>query len=181
MSDDDRARWDERYVSRGSAAVTAVGPPPVFAAFEHSFPTAGHALDLACGQGAFTVWLAQRGLTVSGVDVSTTAVEQARDLARRSGVGERCRFDVMDLDDGLPDGPLVDVLVCHRFRDPRLDDAIIDRLTPGGLLAVSALSEVGAGPGRFRAAPGELTTAFAGFDVITAGEGDGEAWLLARR
>jgi 2-polyprenyl-3-methyl-5-hydroxy-6-metoxy-1,4-benzoquinol methylase len=152
----------------------------VFAAFEDRFPTTGHALDLACGQGAVSVWLAHRGLDVRGVDVSTTAVEQARDLARRFGVEGRCRFDVVDLDAGLPDGPPVDVLVCHKFRDPRLDWAILDRLAPGGLLAVSALSEVGASPGRFRAAPGELTAAFAGLQVIAAGEGDGEAWLLAR-
>jgi hypothetical protein len=113
--------------------------------------------------------------------VSATAISQARDLARRRGVGDRCRFDVVDLDTGLPAGPPVDVALCHRFRDRRLDHAIIARLAPGGLLAIAALSEVGAGPGCFRAAPGELPAAFTGLDVIAAGEGRGEAWLLARK
>ena len=80
----------------------------------------------------------------------------------------------------MPDGPPVDVIVCHKFRDRRLDQVFIDRLAPGGLLATAALSEVGAELGPFRAAPGELTVAFAELDVIAAGEGQGQAWLLAR-
>lgn len=101
-----------------------------------------------------SVWLARRGLDVWGVDVSTIAIDQARELAARSDVGDRCRFEVVDLDAGLPAGPPTDVIVCQRFRDRRLDQAIIDRLAPGGLLAISWLSAVGAEPGRFRAAPG---------------------------
>ena len=115
-----------------------------------------------------------------GLDISTVAISRARDLAERCAVGDRCRFDVVDLDDGLPDGPPVDVILCHKFRDRRLDHAITERLTPGGLLAVAVRSEVGAAPGRFRAAPGELTDAFSGLDVVAAGEGEGSAWLLAR-
>ena len=71
-------------------------------------------------------------------------------------------------------------MLCHRFRDPRLDHAIVARLAPGGLVAMVVLSEVGAGPGPFRARPGELLEAFAGLDVVAHGEAGGEAWLLAR-
>jgi SAM-dependent methyltransferase len=119
-------------------------------------------------------------MDVWGLDVSAVAIGQARDLAQRSGVADRCRFDVLDLDDGVPDGPTVDVVLCQKFRDRRLDQAILDRLAPGGLLAVVALSEVDAAPGPFRAAPGELTAAFAELGLIADGEGQGYAWLLAR-
>jgi hypothetical protein len=108
------------------------------------------------------------------------AISQARQLAKRSGVGGSCRFDVVDLDGGLPAGAPVDVILCHKFRDRRLDRAIIDRLAPRGILAMAALSEVDAAPGPFRATPGELPAAFAALDVIVAGEGRGQAWLLAR-
>ena len=57
---------------------------------------------------------------------------------------------------------------------------IIERLAPGGLLAISALSEVGASPGPFRVTAGELGRAFAALERIAAGEGDSVAWLLAR-
>jgi len=183
MSDDDRLRWDERY--RAAAPDASVGPsdvalPARFAGCADELPRAGHALELACGAGVASVWMAQRGLDVLAVDVSFVAIEQARALAERAGVADRCRFAVADLDDGLPPGPPADVVLCHRFRDPRLDGALVARLAPGGLLAISVLSEVGAAPGRFRARPGELLAAFADLTVVDAGEGDGEAWLLAR-
>lgn len=180
MSEQDRVRWDEVYARQGLPSGSADYPLPVFAAYRDVFPTCGRALDLACGQGFGAVWLARRGLKVRGLDVSPVAIGQARDLARRSGVEHRCRFDVADLDDGLPAGPPVDVVLCHKFRDRRLDRAIVDRLVPGGLLAVSSLSEVGGTSGPFRARRGELRAAFAALDVIAAGEGDGQTWLLAR-
>ena len=126
------------------------------------------------------MWLAGRGLDVWGLDVSAVAVGRARELAGRHGVGDRCRFDVVDLDDGLPQGPLVDVLLCHMFRDARLDRAMVERLAAGGLLAMVVLSEVDAGPGRYRAKRDELRAAFAELDLVAEGQGGGEAWLLAR-
>jgi SAM-dependent methyltransferase len=180
VSAGDRVCWDERYAGRGSPPVDACGLARVFSAHLDLFPTAGRALDVACGQGLAAVWLARWGLDVSGIDVSEVAIDQARDFARRSGVQDRCRFDVVDLDDGLPAGPPVDVIYCNMFRDRRLDRPMIERLAPGGLLAITALSQVGGTPGPFRAAPGELLTAFADLDLVATGEGNGQAWLLAR-
>jgi hypothetical protein len=116
-----------------------------------------------------------------GVDVSPVGIALARSLTALYGLQDRCRFDVFDLDDGLPPGPLVDLLLCHLFWDPRLDGAMIERLAPGGMLAVAVLSEVGAGPGEFRARPGELRDAFGTLETVDEGERDGIAWILARR
>lgn len=181
MTDSDGRRWDDRYRRRGPAPAGRVAPPAVFAPYVAEFPGAGSALDIACGQGSAAVWLAQRGLEVHGVDVSAVAVAQATELAARAGVTQRCRFTVADLDDGLPPGPAVDVVMCHLFRDRRLDAALLDRLAPGGLLAVAALSEVGAAAGPFRAGPGELRAAFGHLQIVAEGEADGVAWLLGRR
>lgn len=180
MGEADRHRWDERYAAQGPPPLGSVAPPGVLAGYAETFPTAGTALDLACGQGIGSVWLAARGMRVAGFDISAVAVSQARDLARRAAVADRCRFDVVDFDGGLPPGAPADVILCWKFRDRRLDRAIIERLAPGGLLAIAALSEVGAAPGPFRAAPGELAAAFAELNTVAAGEGDGRAWLLAR-
>lgn len=180
MAEEDRIRWDRRYDELGPLVVgDAVGLPDRFVPFAELFPTSGLAVELACGRGDAAVWLARRGLDYVGFDVSPVAVDVARRLADAAGVGERCRFEVADLDDGLPPTPAADVVMCHLFRDPKLDRAMVDRLKPGGLLAVAVLSQIGSHPGRFRAAPGELTRAFAaGLDVAGSGEGGGEAWLV---
>jgi SAM-dependent methyltransferase len=180
MAEHDRLHWDEKYSGEGLAPHGAPGPPTVLAAYEHLFPTSGHAIDLACGRGTAAVWLAARGLTVHGVDVSPVAVRFARDLAERHGVDDRCRFEVGDLDVGLPAGPPADVIVCHLFRDARLDTAVIERLAPGGLLAMAVLSEVDHGPGPFRVARGALRAAFSVLTTMAEGEADGRAWLLAK-
>ncbi|PJK22414.1 class I SAM-dependent methyltransferase [Mycolicibacterium goodii] len=179
MSEHDRTRWDAAYTDRPVPGAVP-GPPRSFAGHVDEFPTAGSALDVACGSGENSVWLAQRGLHVWGFDVSPVAVTQAEQLAVRHGVAQRCRFDVADLDDGLPDGAPVDVVLCHRFRDPRLYRSLRARLAPGGLLAICVLSRVGAAPGPFRASAGELRAHFGDLRVIAEHEGDGEAWLLAR-
>ncbi len=180
VSEDDRRHWDARYAEGGRAPVGFREPPPVFAPFEHMFPTEGLALEIACGRGRAAVWLAARGMEVYGVDVSPVAIDLARRLAGDSDVVDRCRFEVFDLDGGLPLGPQVDLLLCHLFRDRRLDQAMMDRLLPGGLLAVAVLSEVDAGPGPFRAPPGELRDVFGELDVLVEGEA-GTAWLIGRR
>jgi SAM-dependent methyltransferase len=180
MSDEDRARWDARYLEAGPAPIGDHGPPPALVATTHLIPSTGSALELACGRGRAAVWLALRGMRVWGVDVSPEAVRLARLLAESNDVADRCRFDVHDLDEGLPEGQPVDVVLCHLFRDPRLDQAIIERLSPGGILAIAVLSEVDTGPGPHRAAPGELIDAFAALEILASGEADGIAWLIGR-
>jgi SAM-dependent methyltransferase len=181
VADDDRSRWDQRYAGRGSTPVDSIGPPSAFVDLADHFPRSGAALELACGDGSGAAWLAARGLDVLAVDVSPEAVSLARDLIDRAGQSERCRVEVFDLDDGLPPDPPVDLVLCHLFNAPHLDRALVDRLRPGGLLAVAVLSEVGATPGRFRAAPGELLDRFDDLTVVDHAESDGVARLLARR
>jgi 2-polyprenyl-3-methyl-5-hydroxy-6-metoxy-1,4-benzoquinol methylase len=181
VSEDDRRHWDERYAEGGMAAPGDHGPPPAFVSVRHLFPSEGSALDLACGRGRASVWLALRGMDVLAVDVSPVAIDLARGLARLSGVSDRCRFVVHDLDQGLPESPQMDLVLCHKFRDPDLDLALMERLAPEGLLAVATLSEVDAGPGRFRARPGELREAFGSLEVLAEGEADGIAWLIGRK
>jgi len=97
-------------------------------------------------------------------------------------VDDRIRWIAHDLDRGLPAGCAgpYDVVVCQLFRDPACYGDLRAALAPGGLLAVTVLSEVGTAPGPFRAPPGELRAAFSGFELLRDRESDGEATLLAR-
>jgi len=53
------------------------------------------AVDLGCGTGNYSVWLASKGFDVTGVDSSPKAIEIAAENALRKGVS--CRFVVADL------------------------------------------------------------------------------------
>jgi len=173
----DQEHWDTRYKAE---AVGDIGPPALFAPVAAELANCGSAIELACGTGETSLWLASQGVDVAGYDISPVAITIAQSSADEHDLQCRCRFEVTDFDDGLPDGPAVDLVLCHMFRDASLDDQLRRRLAPNGLLAIACLSEVGAGPGRFRAARGELRSAFSDLALIIEGERDGVAWLVAR-
>ena len=176
MSDRDAERWDTRHAAAGDVGPL---PPDALRGREELVPTAGRALDVACGRGAVARWLARRGLAVDAVDVSAVAI----DAAALGSAGPAVRWWRHDLDAGLPPacaGPY-DVVVCQRFRDPALYPALTAVLAPHGLLVVTVLSEVDDDPGPWRAPPGELLDAFGGLDVLVHIEANGEATLVGRR
>ena len=126
-------------------------------------PTDGLAVDVACGTGAQSLWLARHGLRVIALDASPVAIDVVSRTAQASDVGSRIDARVLDLDGGLPSdlGP-VDLVVCQRFRAPSLYGAFVRILRPGGIGIVTVVSQVGLGrePGPFHAPPGDLTNAF---------------------
>lgn len=62
---------------------------------EHAVPGNGRVLDVACGLGRHSVPLARRGYEVTGVDISPTFIERARQRAVEASV--RVSFVVGDM------------------------------------------------------------------------------------
>src|SRR5690606_42016600 len=58
--------------------------PSTFAHLEGLLPRAGVAMEVACGRGEASVWLALGGLEVWASDVSPVAIQAARRLDRKS-------------------------------------------------------------------------------------------------
>jgi len=52
----------------------------------------GNALDICCGAGTNTVYMAQKGFNITGLDISSQAIKYARQKARKAGV--KIRFIV---------------------------------------------------------------------------------------
>ncbi len=149
-------------------------------------PTSGRALDIACGRGAQSLWLAVRGLDVVAIDVSDVAIELTEAAAAATGVSQRVDARQQDLSDGLPtDLGEFDIIVCQRFRNRRVLESLPPRLLPGGMALVSVLSAVGLErtPGKFHAPAGELVDQFTRDDVeiIWHTESSGLASIAIRR
>lgn len=75
--------WDDRYRSRPRA--WSGNPNPALVAEIAELPP-GTALDAGAGEGADACWLAARGWQVTGIDLSTTALERAAAQADRLGL-----------------------------------------------------------------------------------------------
>lgn len=183
---EDGRRWNERYEASPAPsprAPEALDRWPELAAL---VPVSGRCLDVACGTGAVSLWLARRGLEVTALDVSDVAIDRLEAAATASGLSDRIDARTVDLDQGLPEDLAdLDLVVCQRFRDPALYRPIVDRLRAGGLVVVTVLSSVGADePGPFHAPTGELAIAFGAderCEILHRSEGGGVADVVVRR
>jgi thioredoxin reductase/SAM-dependent methyltransferase len=131
--------WEERYTA---APLVWSGRVNATLADVVAELSPGAALDVGCGEGADALWLAEHGWTVTGVDVSVTAVRRAEEAARRRGVADRVRFVAGDAVDGLPAGvfDLVSASFLHSWEPdfPRYEllRAAAERVARGGRLLV---------------------------------------------
>ncbi|MBS1697828.1 MAG: class I SAM-dependent methyltransferase [Actinobacteria bacterium] len=85
--------WERRYA--GSSGVWSGRVNPAVREVASGL-TPGRALDLGCGEGGDAVWLAQHGWTVTGVDVSATAIARADAAAEAAGISPRSATFIAD-------------------------------------------------------------------------------------
>jgi 2-polyprenyl-3-methyl-5-hydroxy-6-metoxy-1,4-benzoquinol methylase len=78
-----REDWDRRYAEVESLWARK---PNRFLVAEVADLPPGRALDLACGEGQNTIWLASLGWEATGVDYSEVAIAKARGRAESDGV-----------------------------------------------------------------------------------------------
>ncbi len=108
------------------------------------------ALDVGCGNGRNSVYLASLGLGVEGIDFSTVALQAAKSLAKERGVADRTHFLEADVLDNLPYPSssfdlCLDLYVFPHFIDERAKRHYVQelyRVTKQGGYAISAVFEL---------------------------------------
>lgn len=90
--------WDARYLSGDIPWDTGILPPEVVALVASGLLTPGWALDLGCGSGLSSRYLARHGFRVVGVDLAQVALARGAESARAAALPAYfCRGDVSDL------------------------------------------------------------------------------------
>ena len=153
-------KWDSRYRDAESPG----SPARVLLENVHLLPRHGTALDLACGLGANSLLLAERGLQTYAWDISPVAIDKLRSAAVARGLPV-----VAEVKDAVHDpmpAERFDVIVVAHYLERALTQAIVNALTEGGLLFYQTFTRtaVGAeGPQKdeWRLADGELLAMFA--------------------
>ena len=129
---DVRASWNERY--RDTAALYGAEPNR-FVASNLAELTPRRVLDLGCGQGRNSVWLAAQGHQVTGLDLSDVAIDQARQLSATVGVD--VDFRVADVvGEWQPEDEYDLVLLSYLQLPPEMRKVVhakaVESLAPGG-------------------------------------------------
>lgn len=123
--------WDTRY--EAAELIWSAEPnmflPPLVAGLE-----VGAALDLACGEGRNTIWLAGGGWAATGVDFSSVGIEKARKIAGDTVVS----WVVADVTTFVPHRKFDLVLIVYVHLDANAMENLfaraVEALAPGGTL-----------------------------------------------
>jgi len=136
----DSGRWDERYSTEelvwhaepNASLVEEVGRAGLLP---------GRALDLACGEGRNSLWLAAQGWQVTGVDFSRVAIAKAKQLAAQRSI--EVDFLVADVVDWVPPAQAFDLVVVMYLHLEALGRRRSLRLAAGAVAKGGTLLVVG--------------------------------------
>ena len=156
-------------------------------------PTTGLALDIACGTGGNSLFLAERGMTVDAWDISDVVIQALREKFRDQPKIRPLTIDIRP--DCLPEKRYDLVLTCH-YLDRTLAPAIMQATRPGGLVIYQTFTSnkvaaIGPETPAFLLRPNELEQWVAGCELLASADGSGiediehplagRAYVIARK
>jgi SAM-dependent methyltransferase len=131
--------WDQRYGEPGFAYGTLVND--FLAEQAHRIPLGGEVLSLGEGEGRNAVFLAERGLLLTGVDASSVGLNKAKQLAAERGVTlQTVVSDLAEFDFGVARWDGIISIWCHLPRELRqkVHRAVTQALKPDGVFILEA-------------------------------------------
>lgn len=123
---DAQQKWDAIYTKRHDEVPTV---SLVLEQNQHLLPKTGLVLDLACGLGGNSLFLAGKGLKVDSWDISSVAISQ---LDKKALVN--IQTQQRDVIANPPEAQTYDVIVVSHFLVRDMADVITEALKPGGVL-----------------------------------------------
>ena len=150
-----RQKWNERYKN-------LTHKPPVndyLQRFAPKLPKKGRALDIGCGVGQNSEFLANMGWEVDAVDISEEGLAK---IADQSSIHPYC----MDIRDFEIKKEQYDLILSINFLDPTLFSNIKEGLKRGGVFIIQTFTPKSDMNPKFTIEPKELLKAFEGLHVL---------------
>ena len=163
--------WDEKY-RQGDGPLQ---PADLLIQNRHLLPEGGQALDVAMGIGRNALHLASLGFQVTGIDVSSVAVERCRAKAEQRNL--TIETIVADLESFRLPCCAYDLIVNFYYLDRALARQVVEALRPDGVLVFETFTvdqeRFGWGPDSqdYLLQPGELKRLFADLKTLHYDEG----------
>ncbi len=162
---DYRSKWNGRYAEAG----LYLGPAPSRYLAEHidlikDLAPGNKALDIACGEGRNSIFLARHGFAVTGLDISGEGISKAEKWAKTEGLS--VTFHCVDLE--LHEfSERWDLIINFNFLLRDMIPTMVDTLNPGGVIVFDTILDTPSLKGSHNRAyllqPGELRKIFASF------------------
>ena len=153
MAVNDQQKWDSRYLKHLGGA----DPSSILKKYWR-LASVGKALDVACGNGRNSIFLAEKGFVVDAVDISTVATNHL--ASRNLNINVICT----DLDSWIIPPNRYALIVNIRFLNRRLFPMIQEGLRPGGVLIFESFLD--GETNKYCLKPNELLRAFQSFRIV---------------
>ncbi len=164
--------WDDRYRERPQLWN---GAPNAALVTELEGLVPGTALDAGCGEGGDAIWLARQGWTVTGLELSTVALDRAANAAAIAGVTLRLLHHDLTQADAPATYDLVTASYVHVSGNMRqlLFTRLAAAVAPGGTLVV-----VGHDPADLQTSMPPAHLAEAGWTANQVAASLGDGWVV---
>jgi tellurite methyltransferase len=164
--------WDRRHREREHEIQE---PNPIITNFAGQIPP-GSALDLACGTGRHTIWLAEHGWNVTAVDSSRVALDILQQRALETGVAVNIVLADLERHEFAIEPESYDLIVVCNYLQRDLSPVIRAGVRIGGAV-IAIIAMVDSDPNvrpmnpAYLLNPGELRAQFEGWELIHDFEG----------
>jgi len=144
---DDDALWRETFSYVFAEKRVALAPEVIDKALQLTKLRGKSALDLGCGTGRFSIALAERGFSVTGVDRTKYLLDKARAKARSMHVTvEWLQEDMRDFVRREAYDFILNMFSSFGYFDDRAEDAqvlanILESLRPGGVFLIDIMGK----------------------------------------
>lgn len=134
MSQKDQIKWDKKYTENDKLLGFREASPLL----QQFFSSAGgiKALDVACGTGRNTLYLAQNGFEVDALDISAVALQELTQHMHKITDLAHIHTQLVDLDSYTPPLSCYDLIIQTNFLDRRLIPLLAQALTKNGILII---------------------------------------------
>lgn len=158
--------WENRYSDQNGLSVRPAGKLLVD---NLSLLTVGRSLDIACGEGRNSIFLAKKGYHVDAVDYSSNAIKNGRILSDEAGV--KVNFMQADLEEYLIRPNYYDLIVNFNYLDRSIIPGIKNGLKKSGFIVFETFTIEQKFFGHpknpdYLLAPNELLSMFDEFHII---------------
>jgi SAM-dependent methyltransferase len=165
MSKQDRDKWNQRYAEDSYHKNNPV------VLLKEWLPklSVGKALDVACGAGRNSIYLARSGFQVDAIDVSAEGLRKARQQAMQQGL--EINWIEHDLDQVFSFDTDYDLIIVMWYVNLELITRLCDCLVAGGYLLceehlLTDQEVIGPSSPDYRVVPGALRETVSGLDVL---------------
>lgn len=181
MAEADRIKWNEKYTQKLQEGIPSANE--TLRRVVSPYLKGGSCLDLACGLGSNSFYLAEQGYDVTAVDISDAALDFVRLKAREQGLSVLTLQQ--DLDQIQLQEEAYDLIIVTYFLDRKLFPSLKQAVKKEGLLFMETfyledLAHPEMNPA-FKLKTDELRIEFSDWTILHWNQEKGIQSLLARK